>query len=177
MTMNDVLNVPGKALKSFVLTQEFKRFEEFAISCTDFRYIGICHGVPGVGKSLAASHYTQWNEIFVNENAIYDIDPVNRKLIKKCKGILVTAPVTDTPKIIRSAIGSRSFGYGISLSKANGDTELSKRVDCAMKFCSLIVIDEADRLNINALEEVRNLYDEHGFGLILIGMPGIEKRF
>jgi hypothetical protein len=32
-------------------------------------------------------------------------------------------------------------------------------------------------LTINSLEEVRNLYVQYCFGLILIGMPGIEKRF
>ncbi|MBB6107677.1 AAA family ATPase [Mucilaginibacter lappiensis] len=174
--MND-LKIPGKALKSFVLTQEFKRFKEFAVSCTDFRYIGICYGDPGVGKSLAASHYTNWDDEITDENAIDDISPERRKMIESCKGIVVTAPVTNTPKIIKTNIVRRTFGYGVALSKANNETDVYKRVVNSQGLCPLVIIDEADRLNINSLEEVRNLYDQHLFGLIFIGMPGIEKKF
>lgn len=41
---------------------------------------------------------------------------------------------------------------------------------------TLIVIDEADRLWMAALEQVRAIFDAGEIGLILIGMPGIEKR-
>lgn len=174
--MNDP-NVPGKALKSFVHTQEFKRFEEFAVSCTEFRYIGICHGDPGVGKSLAALQYTHWLEEFAVANVVDDIEPQTKKLINKCKGILVTVPVTNTPKIIGREINSRAFGYGVTKIKSEGERDLAKRIDNARDRCPLVILDEADRMNMGTLEEVRSLYDQYGFGLIMIGMPGIEKRF
>ncbi len=31
----------------FILTKEYKKFEEFCNSCKDYRYIGLCHGIPG----------------------------------------------------------------------------------------------------------------------------------
>lgn len=56
------------------------------------------------------------------------------------------------------------------------DWEWAQKVQRIEDPTTLIVIDEADRLRMAGLEQVRAIFDAAPIGLILVGMPGLEKR-
>ena len=160
---------------SFLPTRAHARFVEFAEACTQARYIGICHGRPGVGKTRSAREYAAWPGL-LDYSVREKPTEAQADAIRRCKALFSTATVANTPKSIQAVLGISLVRWGHARLVLEG--RLSER-DClhlSDQACPLVIMDEADRLSLKSLEHLRDLYDRHGFGLILIGMPGLEKR-
>src|SRR5713226_2485901 len=96
----------------FTVTKEHRRFVEFCDACRRSRYIGLCHGVPGVGKTVSARQYAQW-----------DLVGLRRRL---------------------NALAARAH-----------QTSLFDEPSTLQHTPDLIIVDEADRLKMAGLEQMR----------------------
>jgi len=158
----------------FIETKAHKRFVELAKACTEYRYIGICHGRPGVGKTRSAQEYANWTPMF----DIYwgnDLADVEQKRIRDCRAVFYTANVSNTPRTLDDGLARKVESLGAARLVLDGVSgpEMVRR---KKTNCPLVIVDEADRLTLKSFEHLRDMYDQQGFGLILLGMPGLEKR-
>ncbi len=164
--------------EEFIVTKEYRRFQEFADAVRRDRYIGLCYGVPGVGKTLSARHYARWDLIeSVHPLYLWRGEPPAASL--PCRTVVYTAPVVRAPSKIDRDVRDLRQRLSLLVEDAvialQGETgsEASERTS---DYTEVLIVDEADRLKLAGLEQLRDIYDRDGIGLILIGMPGLEKR-
>jgi hypothetical protein len=205
---------------NFIVTREYRRFAEFCDACRRYRYIGLCYGPPGVGKTLSAQHYAAWdkvesyqrhgqpspaklNEVLGSHTVCYTPRVVNapsqiekdiEKWRRHLRGICwdnISREEEIRRAEVRKLEEERYEKWFVEedwlLSKPkhpleNGPTvkdvtiEYSNKRDATPDPTTLLLVDEADRLRMAGLEQVRAIFDQGGIGTVLIGMPGIEKR-
>ncbi|MCY1157027.1 MAG: ATP-binding protein [Citricoccus sp.] len=171
---------PAPESPPFLATREHRRFTEFADTVRTHRYIGLCWGPPGVGKTLSARHYAgaweweQWQHQVVTG---CDPGPVPDRILQT-RTALWTPTVTASPRQIDQALprACQQISYAIDYHQHGRVDPLVHTASRSSGLTELLIIDEADRLKTTGLEQVRDYYDRHTLGVILIGMPGIDKR-
>lgn len=171
----------------FVVTKEYRRFVEFCDACRRERYIGLCYGLPGVGKTVSARHYAQW-DVVEPQLRHYVIGSGQSPEAAAAATVCYTPTVANTPRMIdrelTSLSGRLTFLIEDTQVRARQDGDLEQDEDATLadarygevQHVELVIVDEADRLRMASLEQLRDHYDRRSIGVVLIGMTGLEKR-
>ncbi len=162
---------------AFLETKEYRRFAEFCDACRHYRYIGLCYGPPGVGKTLSARHYAQW-DLFETHLPLWMERAPPPELIA-LRTAFYTPLVNNSPGRLEKDLAELRHHVlvlteaALQLQQGNDDWMLPHPPPNRVE---LLIVDEADRLKAVGLEQMRDLYDRNAMGLVLIGMPSLEKR-
>jgi DNA transposition AAA+ family ATPase len=206
----------------FIETKQYQRFQEFCDACRRYQYIGLCYGVPGVGKTLSARHYANWDKVMAYDpGKTFGGGGVALSEVVGSSAVFYTVQVVNSPGHIQTeisrlreklreftredlyrqrreriaqvrrqeaeeqaALARTDLYYRATTTAASRADEalqciydeFTPQIDARPDPTQLILVDEADRLKMAALDQLRSLFDQGGMGLVLIGMPGLEKR-
>ena len=161
----------------FIATKEHRRFVEFADAVRRDGYIGLCHGPAGVGKTLSGRRYTHWDTaetVIEGWGPRQDSDADVYAALARSRTVFFTPTVAATTKQLVEDVRKQIERVNICIDQhINGGPGPKTHLD---KHATLLVVDEADRLTPAALEHLRDRFDRNHLGLLLIGMPGLERR-
>lgn len=164
-------------MNNFIITKEYKRFVQFCNACKKEKYIGLCYGDAGVGKSMSAKYFAEWTKIQEDiERLAYSLIGLYPSIdMKLLSTIIYTPDISNTSKSIKDDIKNLMYMFNRlkekSIYKDEAPFEARQK-----NYVETLIIDEADRIQPKSLEQLRDIYDRYNIALVLIGMPGIEKR-
>ncbi len=168
-------SAPVDPADDFLITKEYRRFAEFLDAVRRYRYIGLCYGPPGVGKTLSTRYYAQWEQLEPRLRDPFWAKAPPAALLERAT-LVYTPTVANAPTVVERQLRFLCQSLTWALDEAIPPEDGAPRRGVDRYRAELIVVDEADRLKMQTLEQLRDLYDRNGLGLVLIGMPGIEKR-
>lgn len=163
---------------AFIVTREHRRFVEFAKAVRQHRYIGLCFGPAGVGKTLSARRYAHWGdaEPMIERRGLEAGDAGVQEMLARSRTVFHTPAVLGTLRDLRDTMASSLVIVSGCIEEQLRREGVEVRRRDQHRLVEMVIIDEAERLHTSALELVRDIFDRTGMGVILIGMPGMEKR-
>jgi DNA transposition AAA+ family ATPase len=162
----------------FIVTKEHRRFTEFANALRKHRTIGLCFGPTGVGKTLSARRHAHWE---LAEPLLHTWGPRTPSdehvyaALARSRTVFHTPTVGGTLRELRTDLHRMTSRADICIAQHSRTTS-DGNGGARDRMIELIIIDEAERLSTSALEHLRDMFDRTPIGLMLIGMPGIDKR-
>lgn len=141
----------------------------------------IVTSVPtGVGKTLLARRYAHWDlaETFIEKGA--HEHPERAEIcaaLARSRAVFHTPTVLGTLRDLRETLDMRMFHVNTcSYGHLHQDETAFRVIDLGTRHIEMLIFDEAERLPVTAIEFIRDIFDHTGVGVILIDMPGMEKR-
>jgi len=169
----------GEREGAFIATKEHRRFVEFAQAVRRHRYIGLCFGPAGVGKTLSARRYAHWDdaEPMIERWGLGEAEDAGvQGLLARSRTVFHTPAVLGTLRDLRDTMATGLVIVSGCIEEQLHREGVEVRRRDKHRLVEMVIIDEAERLHTSALELVRDIFDRTGMGVILIGMPGMEKR-
>jgi len=169
----------GPRTGPFIATKEHRRFTEFAHAIRKHRTIGLCFGPAGVGKTLSARRHANWDLAEPLLHTWGPREPADDHVyaaLARSRTVFHTPTVGGTLRELRKDLDLLTFRVESCIAQHRRSTSEGERCVARNSMIELIIIDEAERLSTSALEHLRDMFDRMPIGLMLIGMPGIEKR-
>ena len=168
----------GHRTGPFIVTKEHRRFTEFADALRKQCTIGLCFGPAGVGKTLSARRHAHWDLAEPLLHTWGPRDPSDDKVyaaLSRSRTVFYTPTVGGTLRELRQDLHRLTARVEACIEQSRMSSE-GIRLIARNNIIELIIIDEAERLSTAALEHLRDTFDRSHVGLMLIGMPGIDKR-
>ena len=168
----------GERTGAFIATKEHRRFAEFADAVRKHRYIGLCFGAAGVGKTCSARRYARWDMAEPLLSTWGPRDPAETKVyaaLAQNRAIFYTPSVCCPFRELRGDIAKLITRVDVCIN-SHVDRDKLVQPSHSSDLAEVLIVDEAERLTNTALDHLRDLFDRTGIGVILVGMPGIEKR-
>jgi DNA transposition AAA+ family ATPase len=165
---------------AFIATKEHRRFVEFATAVRKHRYIGLCYGPAGVGKTLSARRYAHWDlaePLLEGWGDVCEaVDAGVQAALSHSRTVFHTASVLGTLRDLRdNRANNLVFVSRCIEEQLRGEGVEVRRRD-VHRLVEMVIVDETERMSTTAIELIRDIFDRTGIGVILIGMPGMEKR-